>query len=115
MAKRKPSEIEIEYIINHFNLGVDELSEKMPEVNKKEISVLISNIKNQNIVKTPPINNPDDFTVGNLMQKREGIVVMTPQSAELADARRTLRVNSDPKFNQTHSDKIHVINPNKKK
>jgi len=116
MAKKKrvPSEIEIEYIKNHTNLTAEELAEKMPDVDAKELEILLQALKSQHTTEAQNINSENDFIAGNLMAKREGVTVMTQAASELADARKTVRVVSDPNFETNNRDKIHVINPGKK-
>lgn len=109
--KRTPSEIEIEYIKNHTNLSLEELTEKMPGVDPKELDILLQALKSRHTTEAQNINKADDFNVSNLMAKRDGVTIMTPAAAELSDARKTVRVKTDPDFVKNNRERIHFIKP----
>jgi len=112
---RKLSKVEINYIKEHVDIPLESLLEQLPDVDKGEVSALLTHLKTKTTSSTVPasnVNNASDFNAGNLMGKRDGMSVMTPAASELADARRTVRVTSNKNFATQNSDKIHTIRKN---
>lgn len=110
LKMRKLSEAELIFIRDNTNLSLDDLKNKIPDGDPKEIEVLVGHYKDRSTreAKTD-VNSEDSFIAGNLMAKREGVTIMTPAASELADARKTLRVTKNPKFAEDNKNKIHVI------
>jgi len=117
-SNRKLSEIEIAYIRDHTDISIADLINSIPDVDGNEIESLYNHYKTKNVKDTQSvtqIHDPNAHVTGNLMAKRDGVVIQTQASTELADVRKAFHVQSNPQFASTNKDKIHVINPNKKK
>jgi hypothetical protein len=111
----KLNDVEMFWIANHINENINDIIAKFPHVDSREIEAFVNNNKNSNVdTSTSKVHDPEAFITGNLMARREGIVVMTKNAAELSDARRTLVSKPDPNYAEKNSDKIHKIFKNKK-
>jgi hypothetical protein len=83
---RKLSKVEINYIKEHVDIPLESLLEQLPDVDKGEVSALLTHLKTKTTSSTVPasnVNNASDFNAGNLMGKRDGMSVMTPAASEL--------------------------------
>lgn len=124
---RKLTTIEKCYIENNRNLSINEITKEMPGVGPKTIKAYIESLppviaevktddKGKSILQNKTeeeqkaiVNDTDAHRAGNLMARRDGIVIMTEAAAELSDARRKLRVPQDPKLQAKNADRIHRI------
>jgi hypothetical protein len=139
---RKMTEVEKFYILNHPYASADALSKTIKGVGVRAIQEVLELAKAVHdaggiVVETKEVeplkagdkgesalkgkteeevkeivqSDADAHRSGNLFARREGVVVMTEAAGELADARRVLAV-AQP--NKDNSNKIHVINKNRK-
>ncbi len=121
--KRKLSKAEEEYIRNHHeNMTADELCSDMHGVGAAtvqsfiETNVVPVSTKNESQEERHAKMNDTGLKAGDLMGRdpERGVVVMTEGASELSDARRVVRVPSADASARKQSDRIFLIDPNKK-
>lgn len=121
--KRKLSKAEEEYIRNnHDKMTPEELCSDMHGVGVStvqsfiETSVVPASTKDETQAERHSKINETGLKAGNLMGRdpERGIVVMTEGASELSDARRVVRVPSADSSARKQSDRIFIIDPNKK-
>lgn len=101
---------EIAFIRENTTVSVEEIVAKFPEADPKEITILYSHYKKtSNNIHNPNPLDKDAFIAGNLMAKRDGVVIMTQPASELGDARRKSRVKGE--ISEQYKDSIYVPHP----
>lgn len=132
---RKLTDVEKFYVANHEHLSADEIAKTIKGTGIKAIQEVLDVAKATLVaagveplkagekgesalrgkteaeVKEIVESTADEHRSGNLFARREGVVVMTEAAGELADARKIL---ANKPSNRDNSDKIHVINKNRK-
>lgn len=132
---RKLTEVEKFYVVNNTHLTADEIAKTVKGTGIKAIQEVLDVAiaaqtaagieplkagekgesalkgKTEEEVKEIVNSQADEHRSGNLFARREGVVVMTEAAGELADARKIL---ANKQSTRDNSDKIHVINKNKK-
>lgn len=132
---RKLTDVEKFYVANHAHLTADEIAKTIKGTGIRAIQEVLdvakatlaaagieplkagekgeSALKGKTEAEVKEIveSTADEHRSGNLFARREGVVVMTEAAGELADARKIL---ANKPSNRDNSDKIHVINKNRK-
>lgn len=134
---RKLTDVEKFYVANHAHLTADEIAKTIKGTGIKAIQEVLDVAKATLVAAGVPVeplkagekgesalrgkteaevkeiveSQADEHRSGNLFARREGVVVMTEAAGELADARKIL---ANKPSNKDNSDKIHVINKNRK-
>ena len=127
-STRELSELEKDYLAEQYvkpGFDIATTLQKMPGVSRQVLENFLSTIvpaakENESAieraVKLAQVARPaGDYMLKETQSgKSLGIVMMTETASELGDAHRTLNVPSTDVAARKQSDRIHVIDPNKK-
>lgn len=123
-AVRGPSEIEKQFILEHYvkdAMTPDQLYAKLPGVDPSEIDKCISNVipkmkqgqtqleRQQQLAK---VQNGAGQFMGR--DPSRGIAIMTEAASEMSDARKVMAVPSTDSMARAQPDKIKIIDPSKR-
>jgi len=113
MPKKTLGDIEKFYIREHKHLTSQEIASKLDGIGPKTVESYLDTLdegeQGQENIATAKSEDSDGHKAGNLLSRNEeyGVVVMTQEASELADAHRSA-VNTEEGRSNT-SDRIHRI------
>ena len=113
MPKKTLGDIEKFYIREHKHLTSQEIASKLDGIGPKTVESYLDTLdegeQGQENIATAKSEDSDVHKAGNLLSRNEeyGVVVMTQEASELADAHRSA-VNTEEGRSNT-SDRIHRI------